>query len=232
MDWLSQVWSRIKDLWVKISQKISLGGELVWVLLGGALGGALAPAVVLILKSDTQNPAKLGSLWNWIGSSDSSSNMVMGAIAAGITVYVVSKREGDPKKALFFFSVICGLTFQTILTAVTNPNSQSESAIKKSEVGAEIAQAPKNVAEANTAANVAADAVSDAPASQVDAATRAAVSTNVQKTIAGLEQAQQTASGADRAQFEIAIEKIQGAAQKAGYGEVAAESEPTQEAKN
>lgn len=223
METLSRIWVWLKNIWAQAVQKISLGGELVWVLLGGALGGALAPAVVLLIKSDsTVLATSLGSLWNWFTSKDSTTNMMLGAIAAGITVYVVSKREGDPKKALFFFSVICGLTFQTILTAIGDPNSADKAAIASSEVSADIAKkSGSDASTAITAANVAVDAVQGAPASQVDAATRAEVGANIIKTVTGLEQAQLSATGADQAQFSDAISKIQDAAKQAGYTEVA-----------
>jgi hypothetical protein len=219
MDILRAIWAWIKAAWTRIIAKVSLGGELVWVLLGGALGGALAPAVVLMLETESRAlRVSLGSLWDWFFGPSSSTNMAMGAIAAGITVYVVSKRDKDPVKALFFFSVICGLTFQSILTAVTPPDKKEEQAIDKSGVAVAAAQTSDgDVAAVSTAATVAIEAINEAPADKVDASTRAEVGANIIETVTGLEAARQSAPDSDQSKYSDAIEDIQDAARKNGY---------------
>jgi hypothetical protein len=227
---LNTVWAWIKAVWSQAIARVSLGGELIWVLLGGALGGALAPAVVTMIETDSKAlKVSLGSLWDWFLGPSSSTNMALGAIAAGITVYVVSKRDQDPVKALFFFSVICGLTFQTILTAMTPPDSRDKGAIDKS--GAAVAAAESSrgdTAAASTAATVAIKAVNEAPASEVDASTRAEVGANIIETVTGLEEAKQSASAADKVIYSDAIEDIQSAARKNGYDALLAPIDATE----
>lgn len=231
MESFLKVWKWIKDAWGRVIAKVSLGGELVWVLLGGALGGALAPAVVTMIETDSKAlKVSLGSLWDWFFGPSSSTNMALGAIAAGITVYVVSKRDKDPVKALFFFSVICGLTFQTILTAVSPPDSKGEKAIAKTEVGVAAAQTGDALA-ASTAASATVEGVNEAPATEVNAATRAEVGANIIETVNGLEKSRLEATDADQVKYTNAIEDIQTAARNNGYAAVVATMDPDDNSK-
>lgn len=219
MEIIEKLRAWLKALWNKIAERISLGGELVWVLLGGAFGGAMAPALNMFL-GDKLPGAEAPELWFWF--QHGTTHMALGAIAAGVTVYVVSKREKDPAKSLFFFSIICGFTFQSILTGLTKPNETERNAQVASELGV-----TATVVATKVESQI--QAMADAPADSAALVTKAIVQENAKVVVEQLQTKKaNTTDAAEKQELKDAIADIGTTADRLGYSEVAQAARDTQ----
>jgi hypothetical protein len=212
MEIVEKLWAWLKSIWNKIAEHISLGGELIWVLLGGAFGGAMAPALSMFL-GDKLPGIEAPELWFWF--QHGTTHMALGAIAAGVTVYVVSKRDKDPAKSLFFFSVICGFTFQSILTGLTQTDETGQKAQATSELGV-------NSAQVSTKVESQIQAMAEAPAASAALVTKAIVQENAKVVVEQLQTKQANATdAAEKQELKDAIADIGATAERLGYSEVA-----------
>ncbi len=82
----------------------------LWIVaLGGAIGGILQP---IVAKLNPKTPAPENSQY-W-------QSPLLGIAAAGISVYVVANTDTNEALRLFFFAVLCGLAFPTVLTSAVD----------------------------------------------------------------------------------------------------------------
>lgn len=151
--------------------------DLLIVLCSGAIGGLLATAVQALLKHD-------GNLTTFVIPSITFGKAAMyalfGSIAAAFSVYIAANSRLDDLKRLTFFALLCGVTFPAILVKSVDP--AAERAQEKLELGKQFAEdSPK------AAATVATAALKQAPATQVDRATREAIAADTTAIIKELQ---------------------------------------------
>lgn len=115
---------RVLEIIDRVASSISPVDRLALgiVSLGGAIGGFLLP--VMEQSGLVESRLSVGFLLA----------PLLGIAAAGISVFVLANCRLDDKLRLLFFSLLCGLTFPTVLASAMNATSQ---AAKKAEAAAE-----------------------------------------------------------------------------------------------
>lgn len=174
------------------------------VALGGLLGGALQP-IVAKLNPAQANPTYLNVVFG----------PLLGVAAAGITVFVLANSKTEDKMRLFFFSLLCGLAFPSVLTsAVEGVNAQSQEVAKRAAAIATEAVAGN----ASAAANDLTKTMLDNPTSgNVDRSAEAQLESTAQTVVSKLADRAEASEGpkADKAIEEL--KQIGTAAHSAGY---------------
>lgn len=106
---------RVLEIFDKVASSISPVDKLALgiVSLGGAIGGFLLPVMQSagLVESRLSVGFPLAPL--------------LGIAAAGISVFVLANCRLDDKLRLLFFSLLCGLTFPTVLASAMNAQSQA-----------------------------------------------------------------------------------------------------------
>lgn len=106
---------RVLEIFDKVASSISPVDKLALgiVSLGGAVGGFLLPVMQSagLVESRLSVGFPLAPL--------------LGIAAAGISVFVLANCRLDDKLRLLFFSLLCGLTFPTVLATAMNAQSQA-----------------------------------------------------------------------------------------------------------
>ena len=195
-----------------IKRSFSTQPHLYVVLALGVTGGLLAAAVQALFRTK-------GDLTLFAVPSLNAGQYVIfgvfGAIAAGFSVYMAANSRREDLLHLAFFSLSCGIGFPAVLLETqTDAARQAQATIKSAaNVVTDSSQSVTKVAPA--AAALAAEAVSQAPAREVDKQTRAIVANETQNIIERL--SEQNTPAAD-----AAATKVFNAATQAGYSEVVA----------
>lgn len=145
---------------------LSTRSDVVVVLVAGAIGGALATAIQALLKHD-------GNLVTFaipsIPFAKTTLYALLGAIAAGFSVYIAANSKLDDHRRLAFFALLCGITFPAVLAS--SVDQSTEQGQEKLELGRKVAPDSPTAA-----ATVAAEAFRQLPdAKQVDQATQSAI---------------------------------------------------------
>lgn len=83
--------------------------SLAIVLIGGLIGGVLQP-VVAQLSPKQATPPRINYLFS----------PILGAAAAGITVFVIANSSTEDPLQLAFFSLLCGMAFPAVLTSAVD----------------------------------------------------------------------------------------------------------------
>jgi hypothetical protein len=106
---------RVLEIFDKVASSISPVDKLALgiVSLGGAVGGFLLP----VMQSSGLVESRLS-----VGFALAP---LLGIAAAGISVFVLANCRLDDKLRLLFFSLLCGLTFPTVLASAMNAQSQA-----------------------------------------------------------------------------------------------------------
>ncbi len=106
---------RVLEVFDKVASSISPVDKLALgiVSLGGAVGGFLLP----VMQSSGLVESRLS-----VGFTLAP---LLGIAAAGISVFVLANCRLDDKLRLLFFSLLCGLTFPTVLASAMNAQSQA-----------------------------------------------------------------------------------------------------------
>ena len=106
---------RVLEIFDKVASSISPVDKLALgiVSLGGAVGGFLLP----VMQSAGLVESRLS-----VGFTLAP---LLGIAAAGISVFVLANCRLDDKLRLLFFSLLCGLTFPTVLASAMNAQSQA-----------------------------------------------------------------------------------------------------------
>jgi hypothetical protein len=140
--------------------------DVVVVLVFGAIGGALATAIQALLKHDGNLVTFAIPLIPW---AKTILYALLGAIAAGLSVYVAANSKLDDHRRLAFFALLCGITFPAILAS--SVDQSTEQGQEKLDLGRKVASDSPEAA-----ATVAAEAFRQLPApAQVDQATQTAI---------------------------------------------------------
>ncbi|WP_077147868.1 hypothetical protein [Sphingopyxis sp. KK2] len=193
-----------------VSWQEALAAWAIWVVIsGGAVGGLLQP-VVAKLRPAVVDPPPLQYLWA----------PLLGAAAAGITVFVLSNAKTDDAHQLFFFSLLCGLAFPSVLTsAVDNVGRQTEKVEKQLDAIAGKAMSDDVRVVANAADDLKAAMVQN-PADTMPASGQKLIEATAQKAIDNIAQTAQQLPEEAREVVEK-LKEVATVAQSAGYADTA-----------
>lgn len=174
------------------------------VALGGFLGGLLQPAVAQL------NPAQNNPTF-----ANLTLGPILGIAAAGITVFVLANSNTEDRLRLLFFSLLCGLTFPTVLTsAVEGVNSQSR---KVTERAAEIASQAVSGNASAAATDLTKTMLENPTSSDVDRSAEAQLESTAGTVVSKLADRAEGGSEASAAQAIEQLKQIGTAARSAGY---------------
>lgn len=178
------------------------------VLAGGLIGGLLQP-IVARLRPDAVNPSS-ASYWQ---------SPLLGAAAAGISVYVLAHTNTSDTVPTLFFSLLCGLAFPAVLVqAIGNVSRDSD---LESNLG-EIAEAAKSdsIPDSAAAAQQLRTALANNPLASVMPDAQHVIETTAQLAVANIANTA-APTAADQQTIVSELQDVGAVAKSAGWQQTA-----------
>ena len=191
--------------------------HLFVVLTSGILGGLLAVSVQALFRTGGDLTVfavpRIGLFYYLLFG-------IFGALAAGFSVYLAANSRRDDLVHLSFFALSCGIAFPAVLLETTSKAAREAQETIKS-AATVVTDTKQPISEvAPAAAALAAEAVAQAPAGEVDRQTRAIVADQTSTLIEKLNQESSPEAAA-------AAQTVFDAATQAGYENIAAPASVT-----
>lgn len=193
-----------KESWVDRADYESPKLTLAIIMIAGVLGGSLADPAAVIVGAE-----RIGDSLSWLQS------VGLGFAAAGIGTMVVANTRRQDRLSLFFFALLCGISFPAVIEAA-KANLVKEEAReaaakantdKPNQLNAVVGEAKKNVDQLKNLPSTQSIELETGLLDGVSSVTDAVTETNRNETIAAIKSAKELAQKAEFEKLEQATDR-------------------------